>query len=101
YQLTSGLGLELLIGYLSMKESMTRELAMQTELKDAIDFRSTDYDDSTRIAGLAAALSASYQFFEKTPLVIRAWLGAARVKSTFSNGGSFSGQYHDTTPPAP
>jgi hypothetical protein len=92
YQLTSGLGIELFVGYLYMKESMTRELEMETELGDKIEFRSTEYEDTTSIGGPAAALAASYQFFEKTPLVVRAWAGAARVRAIFTNGGTFSGE---------
>jgi hypothetical protein len=38
-----------------------------------------------------AALSASYQFLDETPLTVRVWVGAARVKATFQNGGTFHG----------
>lgn len=94
YQLKGGLGIELFIGVLSAKERMTRTQTLEGEA----DFgRSTskNFHDSTKIFGPAAALSASYRLFEKTPLTFRAWLGVARVKTTHETSGDFSGTASD------
>jgi len=94
YQLSGGLGLELFIGLVSAKESMTRSQNLDGEA----DFgRSTskNFRDSTKLFGPAAALSASYRFLEKTPLTVRAWLGVARVKASHETRGDFSGTAAD------
>lgn len=94
YQLKGGLGIELFIGVLSAKESMTRTQTLQGEA----DFgRSTskNFEDSTKIFGPAAALSASYRFLEKTPLTFRVWVGVARVKTTHTTNGDFTGTASD------
>ncbi len=87
FQVTQGLGVELFLGYLSASESMTRKQTARGDFAMA----SEDYRDTTKISGPLAALSASYQFFEKTPLLFRLWAGAARVKASFTNEGTFSG----------
>jgi hypothetical protein len=94
YQLTGGLGVELFIGLLSAKESMTRS---QTLTGEADFGRSTskNFEDSTKIFGPAAALSASYRLLEKTPLTFRAWLGVARVNAKHETRGDFSGTASD------
>ena len=87
YQATSGLGLELFLGYLQMEESMTRSVQARSD----VDLTSEDYIDTTEFAGAVVAGSASYQFFRDTPLLFRVWAGAARVRASYKNGGTFSG----------
>lgn len=88
YQLTSGLGLELFLGYLSLSESVTRQKSASGDFPST----ATAFEDTTKLRGPAAALSASYQFFERTPLLFRVWLGAARAKADFSGSGTFRGR---------
>ncbi len=95
YQLTSGLGVELFLGYWQMKESVTRS----AEATSDVPITAKDYEDGTRFAGAVAALSASYQFFEKTPLVFRVWAGAARVRASYTNDGTFTGITTSRTSP--
>jgi len=94
YALARGLGLELTVGFLTMRETMTRT---QTATADphVQSLVSTDWQDATRITGPLAAISASYQFLDKTPLTVRVLAGAARVKATFGNGGTFAGRSRD------
>jgi hypothetical protein len=89
YQLSRGLGIELFLGYLQLNESMTRRVAASA---DGRAVTSNDYADETKLAGPLGALSASYQFFETTPLTFRVGVGVARVTGTFSNKGTFSGE---------
>ncbi len=97
YEISKGLGVELFLGALYLKEKMTRHMQITGEYGDHI-WRSTDYQDSTQLFGPAAAMSASYRFFDKTPLTLRFWAGAARVNATFSNGGNFTGTAQKTVP---
>ncbi|MBK7580867.1 MAG: PEGA domain-containing protein [Myxococcales bacterium] len=87
YQLTSGLGLELFFGYLSVSEQVTRTKRGQAD----VPARATDYRDKTRLSGPVAALAASYQFFEDTPLTARLWAGVLRATARFENEGTFTG----------
>jgi hypothetical protein len=89
YALTSALGVEVFLGYLKIKESMTRTVVGQFE---GTPTTAQDYEDSTSMAGPMAAVSASYRFFEKTPLTLRVWGGVARVNATFSNQGTFESE---------
>jgi len=98
YQLTSGLGLELFLGYVRMSESMTRK---QTATVEGQSLRSEDYRDETRFDGPAFGASASYQFLDKTPLLFRLWAGVVRAKAQFENGGTFAGTMPIGTPPQP
>lgn len=91
YEITKGLGVELFLGALYLKEKMTRHFVIIGEYGTDKNWTSTDYQDSTQFFGPAAAASASYRFFDKTPLTLRVWAGAARVKATFTNGGNFTG----------
>ena len=98
YQLTPGLGLELLLGALDLKETTARPIVGSSETGD---WTSTDYEDSTQILGPLAAASVSYRFFETTPLTFRVWAGATRVTANFTNGGRFSGNaVYQPAPPA-
>jgi PEGA domain len=90
YQLQGGLAVELFLGLISAKESMTRKQTLTAEA-DFGTAASSAYHDSTRIFAPAAALSASYRFLEKTPVTARAWLGVARARAEFENGGSYAG----------
>jgi len=96
YQLTPGLGVELGLGYLTLKESMTRRVTASVESRA---FTSADYQDETRISGAFASGSASYRFFQRTPLTVRTWVGVARVKSTFANQGTYTGQVANPNDP--
>jgi hypothetical protein len=87
YQLTSGLGIELFLGYMWMHEKMTRSQTAQADFS----LTSTDYRDETTLSGPLFAASASYQFFRKMPLLFRLSAGAMRGFTTFKNGGTFSG----------
>lgn len=90
YQLTSGLGLELFVGYMQLKEEMVRrvEAAHEPYVQYLV---STDYRDQTKLAGPLAAASASYQFLERTPILARLWVGAWRAQASFENEGRFDG----------
>jgi PEGA domain len=92
YEVTKGLGLELFLGAIYAKETTTRQLVAAGEYGS---WTSSEADDTTEIFGPAAALSASYRFLDKTPLTFRMWVGVARVKATFTNGGRFAGTAHD------
>jgi hypothetical protein len=97
YALTSGLGLELFIGFLSVGESMTRKVTAQGE--QGRTYTAQDYEDETTLSGPMAAVSASYRLLEKTPLTFRVWGGAARMSARFSNAGTFSGLFTVQQPP--
>lgn len=90
YALISGLGVEVTLGYLAMRQAGTRT---QTATADphVVSLRSDNFTDQQRIAGPLAALSASYQVLDTTPLTFRITGGAARVNADFDNGGTFQG----------
>ncbi len=96
YQLSGGLGLELFIGVLSAKESMTRVQTLEGEA-DFGRSSSENFHDSTKFFGPAAALSASYRFFERTPFTARAWVGVARVRNRHETRGDFVGTASNPT----
>jgi hypothetical protein len=89
YAITRALGAEVFLGYLQVKGSMTRT---QTASVEGVPVVADDYEDTTSLAGPMAALSASYRFFDKTPLTFRIWGGAARLTSKFSNQGTFDSE---------
>jgi len=60
---------------MQLGESMTRKKTASGDF----DSVSSDVSDETKLSGPMAALSASYQFFEKTPLTFR-------VPNAFSDG---------------
>ncbi|HEX4475441.1 MAG TPA: PEGA domain-containing protein [Polyangiaceae bacterium] len=94
YQATSGLGIELFVGYLDLKESMTRHQAATAD-PHVISLQTDAWHDATRMNGPMAALSASYTFLDKTPLTFRVWAGAARVTAHFQGHGVFNGISRD------
>jgi hypothetical protein len=87
YTFARGLGVEVFLGWLSMRESMTRSVNASADY----DVTADDYADATRFSGPAAAISASYQFLETTPITARVWLGMARVKARYENDGTYRG----------
>lgn len=97
YQLTSGLAIEVFLGFLQMSESMTRALLApgETQGDTKLSFSSNDARDDTSLTAPLAALSVSYQFFEKTPLLFRVWGGAARARVKHQLSGTFSGDVPD------
>lgn len=88
FAFTPELGVELFLGYLSLRASATRELSAEGE---KARYASSDYRDETRMSGIVAAASASYRMFPKTPLTFRMWAGVARVRARFDNRGTFRG----------
>jgi hypothetical protein len=99
YQLTSGLAIEVFLGFVSMSESLQRALVAQGETQGdtTLSFSSSDAKDDTSLTAPLAALSVSYQFFEKTPLLFRVWGGAARARVKHELSGTFSGDVPDTS----
>lgn len=97
YQLTSGLAVEVFLGFLSMSQSMKRALVAQGETQGdtTLSFSSSDARDDTSLTAPLAALSVSYQFFDKTPLLFRVWGGAARARVKHELSGTFSGDVPD------
>lgn len=93
YQLTSGLSFEVFLGYLNMSESMTRAIVAEGETRgnERLSFSSSSAEDSTSVSAPLGALSASYQFFEKTPLLFRLSGGVMRARIKHALKGSFSG----------
>jgi hypothetical protein len=92
YEVTKGLGLELFLGAIYMKEKSTRRVVAKGEYGS---WTSDAAQDTTQFFGPAAAVSASYSFFDKTPLTFRIWAGVARVKATFTNSGRYTGTARD------
>ena len=90
YQFLRGFSGELAFGFLYMGEKMTREVAAVGE--HDVTYTSDDYEDETRIAGPLVELSAAYTMLDKTPLTFRLGGGVTRMKATFKNGGTFSGE---------
>ena len=88
YQLTSGLGVELLVGYTRLSESMSRRIVASGEGNTR--WASSDYEDTTEIGGPLATLGASYQLLEKTPLLFRISGGVLRARVTTTNDGTYT-----------
>ncbi len=97
YQLTSGLAVEAFVGYLAMSEEMTRAIVADGETRTTgkLSFSSAEAHDSTSISGPLAAFSASYQFFDKTPLLVRLWGGVMRARVAHELSGTLWGQVPD------
>ena len=89
FELAQGLGVELFLGYVSLAESMTREVAAVGEQQ--VIFTATDYADTTSLGGPIAAASSSFRFADTTPITLRLWAGVGRMQATSSNRGTFSG----------
>jgi hypothetical protein len=98
YQLTRGLGVDLGVGYMYLHESMTRKVTAKAD--NDVPFVSKDYKDETTVTGPFVALSVIYRLLDKTPLTFRVSAGAARLRATFKNGGTFSGQLTNPCDPA-
>ena len=91
FEIIEGLGIELFVGYLSLKESITRTRTALYDLSSQSDLTSNDFEDTTTLAGPAAGLSLSYRFLEKTPVTVRLWAGAMRGNAEFTSEGTFQG----------
>ncbi len=92
YEITKGLGLEVFLGALYMKEKMTRVVHLTSEFTSQHGPWTSDAaQDTTQLLGPAAAVSASYRFFDKTPLTLRVWAGVTRVRAIFGNSGYYTG----------
>jgi hypothetical protein len=90
YQITSGLAAEVFLGYVSMSQSLKRAVLAKGDATLAFSSRSASDDTSLRAP--LAALSVSYRFFDKTPLLFRIWGGAAHARVKHSLGGTFQGE---------
>lgn len=90
YQISPGLAAEVFLGWLGLEESMTRTVVATGE--STRTYVAEDYEDVTKIRGPMLGLSASYQFFEKTPLLFRVWAGAARVSASTENSATYAGE---------
>ncbi|MCC6215850.1 MAG: PEGA domain-containing protein [Polyangiaceae bacterium] len=90
YQISTGLAAEVFLGWLRLQESMTRTVVADGE--STRTYLSEDYEDSTTVQGPMLGLSASYQFFETTPLLFRVWAGASRVSAATENSGTYQGE---------
>jgi hypothetical protein len=93
YQFTSGLGVEVFLGYLNMSETLTRAMLVGGETRGTtkLSFSSPAAEDSTSVSAPFGALSASYQFFDKTPLLFRLWGGVMRARVKHGLKGTYSG----------
>jgi len=89
YQFLRGFSGELAGGFLYIGGKMKRTVSAVGE-RD-VTYTSDDYEDETRMAGPMVELSAAYTMLDKTPLTFRLGGGVARMKATFKNGGTFSG----------
>ena len=90
YQATSGLGIEVMVGYLDIKGSMKRPQTADGD-DHVRSLTTNDFYDATRLSGPLAMLSASYTFFDQTPLTVRLAGGAARMTARFQGHGVFNG----------
>jgi hypothetical protein len=91
FQITSGLGVELFLGYLRASESVLRTKTARADVPAS----ASDYRDETTFGGPLVAASVSYSVFDATPLTARFWAGAMRASAEFSNEGTFSGVLTD------
>lgn len=90
YQFLRGFSGELGLGFLYLGTKMTRNVSAAGE--HDVTFTSSNYVDRTRLAGPLVELSAAYTMLDKTPLTFRLGGGVARLKATFKNEGTFSGE---------
>ncbi|HWA74805.1 MAG TPA: PEGA domain-containing protein [Polyangiaceae bacterium] len=97
YAVTSHLGVELFLGYLSVHESLVRRLALKANA-DATTLYSGRYEDSAKIRGPVTALSVSYALLRDFPVVARAWVGLTVVNVSTSNFGSYVATEGDPEP---
>jgi hypothetical protein len=94
FQLTSGLAVEVFLGYLSLSNSLKRAVVAEGETRGSttLSYESKDVTDKTSVSAPLAALSASYHFFDKTPLTFRIWAGAMRARVKHELNGTFTGE---------
>jgi hypothetical protein len=97
YALTSHLGLELFLGYLSLNESVVRRLAVKANSDPTVLFADR-YEDRIKVRGPVTALSISYALLRNFSLVARAWLGMTVVKVSATNSGSYAASASDPAP---
>lgn len=98
FAIIRGFGVELTVGYLGMRSSTTRTIDATADAH-VVSLTSDDFDDATRISGPLAALSASYQLLEDTPLTFRLQGGVIRAATAFDNGGTFAGTSRNPADP--
>ncbi len=94
FQLTSGLAVEVFLGYLSLSNSLKRAVVAEGETRGSttLSYESRNVSDTTSVSAPLAALSASYHFFDKTPLTFRIWAGAMRARVKHEVNGTFTGE---------
>lgn len=97
YQLPSGLALEVAGGYLAIRTEVTRSLAVSARDLPA-GISTQDYNDTTTLGGVFAALGASYRLLKDTPLTFRLQGGVGRFGATFENSATYSGADLDPNP---
>lgn len=97
YALYGQSGPELSGGYLSISESAMRTVRASGE-PGVSDFVSSDSRDSVTLSGAFLALGASVRFLRRTPVTARFAAGAALLRASFSNSGTFVGAT-DGVPP--
>lgn len=96
FQITPGFAAEAFVGYLSMSNSLTRNLVTEGEKRTpTLLYHSTNVLDTTSVSAPMGALSVSYRFFEKTPLIFRLWGGAMRARVKHNVSGTFFGTVPD------
>jgi hypothetical protein len=97
YRFTAGLGVEVTLGYVRMSERLTRLAALAG---DEAVFASSDYEDETKLGAPFGGVGVSYQFFEKTPLLVRLTGGVARAQVDTSVTATLKGDVPDPDDPA-
>jgi hypothetical protein len=90
YRFSTELALEATAGYLDLRESMLRRLEVDGE--PDVRLASTNLRDRTRLSAPLAAVGASYQVLDRTPLVFRVLAGVARASVRSAVEGDLSGK---------
>jgi hypothetical protein len=77
----------------SLSQSLKRAVVAKGETQGdtTLAFSSKSASDDASLTAPLAALSVSYRFFDKTPLLFRIWGGAARARVKHDLGGTFEG----------
>ncbi len=88
YLITPNVGVELMLGYVWLKQDVQRRLVAQHDVTPS-ELYSDDYRDTTVAAMPLAALSFAYQFRLPTLVTLRAWVGAGLMTLYGSNEGTF------------
>lgn len=97
YRFTAGLGAEVVLGYVRLREQITRLAVLQG---DEATFGSADYEDATKVGAPLAGIGVSYQFFDTTPLLVRLSGGVARAQVDTSVSATLAGEVTDPGDPA-